>query len=265
MEIRGARVLVTGASRGIGAAIAQGFASAGADVALVARSPDSLGEVAERTGGTAYPADLGDLDAIPDLVEKIEADGAIDVLVNNAAVEHVGWFADRTWEEVAQVIDVNLKSPVRLAHLFVPRMLERGRGRIVNISSMAAVMSPPGLAAYTASKAGLSGFTAALRMDLRDTPIGATIVHLGSVRGTEMDERARSYGPLRKAAEQSQGRDLVALDKVVAGVVGAVANDRDVVNLPRLLAGMPAITELPRALTRLVFRRFPAHEERSDA
>ena len=96
MELDGRRVLITGASRGIGAALASSFAAAGARVALVARSEAPIAELAERLGGASYPADLADREQVRDLVARIEADGGpIDVLVNNAGLEHAGDFAAR--------------------------------------------------------------------------------------------------------------------------------------------------------------------------
>src|SRR5688572_11722107 len=95
MQLTGRRVLVTGGSRGIGAALARGFAARGAQVAVVARASAALDAVAADVG-TAYAADLADTAALAGLVERVEADGPVDVLVNNAGVSHVGWYLDRT-------------------------------------------------------------------------------------------------------------------------------------------------------------------------
>src|SRR5205823_3523921 len=141
---------------------------------------------------------------------KVEADGPVDVLVNNAGVSVVGWYLDRTPAEIDQVMTVNLLAPMRLCRLLLPLMVERGRGQVVNLSSMAAVIAPPGLASYGASKAGLSHFTAGLRADLRDDPVTFTTVTLGSV-STDMDDEARSYGPLRELAAASKGRDITPM------------------------------------------------------
>ena len=260
MRLDGARLLLTGASRGIGAALADAFAARGAQLALVARDSPQLHEVAARTGGTAYPCDLSDLAGLPGLVEQI---GAVDVLVNNAGVSGVGWFVDRTLEEIDQVLTLNLLAPMHLCRLVLPGMLERGRGQIVNLSSMAAVFAPPGLVAYGASKAGLSHFTAGLRADLRDDPISLTTVTLGSV-STDMDDQARSYGPLRTLAESSNGRDLTPMADLVSAVLRAVEQDRPEVRVPRSMAPLAALTNTPRKVGRLVFKRAPAKELRSD-
>src|SRR3954466_7060690 len=263
MQLQGRRVLVTGGSRGIGAELARGLRDRGARPALVARPSPELSAVAAEVGGDAYPCDLSDLGGIEALVERVEADGPVDVLVNNAGVSHVGWFLDRTPAEIDQVLTVNLLAPVHLCRLLLPRMLERGRGHVVNISSMAGVIAPPGLASYSASKAGLSHFTAGLRADLRDTPLRFTTVHLGSV-STDMDEEARSYGPMRELAAKSGGRDITAMPVFVAAVLDAIEKDRAEVRVPAVLAPLAMAAELPRKVGRVIFKRAIAMEPRRD-
>jgi short-subunit dehydrogenase len=261
MQLRGSRVLVTGGSRGIGAALARGLRDRGAQPALVARPSAELSAVATEVDGDAYPYDLSDLPGIAALVERIEVDGPVDVLINNAGVSHVGWFLDRTPAEIDQVLTVNLLAPMHLCRLLLPRMLKRGRGHVVNISSMAGVIAPPGLASYSASKAGLSHFTAGLRADLRDTPLRFTTVHLGSV-STDMDEEARSYGPMRELAAKSGGRDITAMPVFVAAVLDAIEKDRAEVRVPAMMAPLAMATELPRKVGRLIFKRAAAMEPR---
>lgn len=263
MQLRGSRVLVTGGSRGIGAALARGLRDRGAQPALVARGSAELLSVADEVGGLAYPCDLLQLGGIADLVDRVEADGPVDVLINNAGVSHVGWFLDRTPAEIDQVLTVNLMAPVQLCRSLLPRMLERGRGHVVNISSMAGVIAPPGLASYSASKAGLSHFTAGLRADLRDTPLRFTTVHLGSV-STGMDEEARSYGPMRELAAKSGGRDITAMPVFVAAVLDAIEKERAEVRVPAVMAPLAMAAELPRKIGRMVFRRAVAMEPRRD-
>jgi short-subunit dehydrogenase len=262
MQIAGRRVLVTGGSRGIGAALARGFRDRGADVAVVARASSALDTAAAEADATPYAADLSDLSRLPELVERVEADGPVDVLVNNAGVANVGWYLDRTPEEIDQVMAVNLLAPMHLCRLWLPLMVERGRGHVVNLSSMAGVFAPPGLTTYGASKAGLSHFTAGLRADLRDEPIGFTTVHLGSV-STDMDDEARSYGPLRQLTKQSKGRDLTPMATLVSAVIEAVEQDRPEVRVPKAMAPLAAATNLPRKVGRLMFKRAMAYERRA--
>jgi short-subunit dehydrogenase len=259
MLLNGRRVLLTGASRGIGAALARAFADRGAELALVARASEQLELVAKETGGTAYPCDLSVLEAVPELVERV---GPVDVLVNNAGVANVGWYLDRTQDEIDQMTTVNLLAPMRLCRLVIPGMIDRGRGHVVNISSMAAVIAPPGLATYSATKAGLSHFTAGLRADLRDHPISFTTVTLGSV-STEMDDEARSYGPMRHMAAKSKGRDITPMDDFVNAVLTGIERDRPEVRVPKVMAPLAALANTPRKVGRLVFKRAPAWEPRS--
>lgn len=259
MQLRGSRVLLTGASRGIGAALAAALADKGATLALVARDSPALHEVAARTGGTALPCDLSDLSALPALVE---AAGDVDVLINNAGVSGVGWFADRTLAEIDQVMTVNLLAPMHLSRLVLPGMLARGRGHIVSLSSMAAVFNPPGLTTYGASKAGLSHFMGGLRADLRDDPVRLTTVTLGSV-STDMDDEARSYEPLRALAEKSKGRDITPMESFIKAVVEAIEKDKPEVRVPASMAPLAMLTNAPRKVGRLVFKRSVAKQLRS--
>lgn len=264
MEIRNRRVVITGASKGIGEALARRIASEGGTVALVARSGEAIEKLAADLDGQAYPADLSDLDTIPDLIDQITEDGPIDILVNNAAVEHVGWFMDRTLTEIDDVITLNLLAPMHLCRLVLPDMLERGAGHVVNISSMAAVFNPPGLASYGASKAGLSHFTSGLRADLRDEPINFTLVTLAGVK-TEMDDRAKSYGPIRELAKASRGRDVVPMEDFIDAVIEGVRKNKHEVRVPAMMAPLAAMTMAPRRLGSLFFRGVASHEERTDA
>src|SRR3954449_4198084 len=193
MEVSGRRVLITRASRGIGEALARRFATAGASVALVARSEEPLKRLASETGGVAFPADLNDPGAVRDLIERVEADGGpVDVLVNNAGIDLTGWLPATDPVELERLYQVNLVAPAVLCRQVIPGMLQRGRGHIVNLSSLAGVAAFPGLAAYSSSKAGLSHLTSGLRADLKGTPIGTTLVETGPVP-TDMLSRVDSY------------------------------------------------------------------------
>src|SRR3954452_9711578 len=123
MELAGRRVLITGASRGIGQALAERFTAAGARVALVARSEGPLKELADRLGGTAHPTDLGDREQLLGLIERIEADGGpVDVLVNNAGVDLAGSFLPNRSDEIEFLFRVNLLAPIELCHQAIPRL-----------------------------------------------------------------------------------------------------------------------------------------------
>jgi uncharacterized protein len=250
MELAGRRVLITGASRGIGQALAERFTAAGARVALVARSEGPLKDLADRLGGSAHPCDLGDPEQIAGLIERVEADGGpVDVLVNNAGVDKAGFITEVSAADIETLYRVNLMAPVELCRQIIPRMLERGRGQIVVMSSMAGVGSYPGYSMYASSKAALNHFTACLRADLKGKPVGTTLVEVAFVVPTEMAENVLTNPGIRKAADRFYSLHTLAdvpLEKLTAEVVDAVRHGRRHVRLPRRLAPLSLLGEAPR-------------------
>jgi NAD(P)-dependent dehydrogenase (short-subunit alcohol dehydrogenase family) len=156
-------VVITGASEGLGVAVARAASAAGATLVLAARRTSLLSQVATELGGaTVVGCDVTDeADRVRLVAAAHEAHGRIDVLVNNAAVAVAGPAEDEPSAESARVIDTNLTAVLRLCHLAAPGMLARGSGSIVNISSIGAIRSFDryGLSAYAASKAGVIGLT----------------------------------------------------------------------------------------------------------
>jgi short-subunit dehydrogenase len=261
MEISGARVLVTGASRGLGACTARALADAGARVALVARSEESLAKLAAELGGDAYATDLTDPDAVAGLFERVEADGPVDVIVNNAGVDLAARFADTDPAAIEMLYRVNLLAPTELCRQALVRMVPRGRGHIVNVSSLAGVAAVPGLAAYSASKAGLSQLTAALRAETKGTGVGTTLVELGPVI-TDMLDHVHSYGPTKRSfARGARIGVLVDLDPdvVARAIVDAVRRDRRHVRLPRRSSLLMMLGEAPRRLTEIIITGVDHH------
>jgi short-subunit dehydrogenase len=260
MEISGRRVLVTGASRGIGEELARAFARAGARVALVARSEEPLKHLAAELGGVAFPADLLGRDAVAGLIERVEADGGgVDVLVNNAGLATPGWFPQSSPDDVERVYRLNTVVPAELCRQAIPRMLDRGGGHVVNVSSMAGTAAFPGLALYSSSKAGLSHLTAGLRADLRGLPVGTTLVELGPVP-TEMREEVGEYPPVERSFQRFYRlRLLVDADRatVAEAVVAAVAKGRRHVRIPRRAALFPMLAETPRRLAEALLTGVP--------
>jgi short-subunit dehydrogenase len=254
VDLDGRRVLITGASRGIGEALAHRFAEAGASVALLARNEAALRALADELGGTAHPTDLAEPAAIPGLIDRIEAEGGpLDVLVNNAALDGGGYFPGLDPDELERVFQVNLVAAVRLCRQVLPGMLDRGRGRIVNISSMAGVAAFPGMAAYAATKAGLSHFTEALALDLKGLAVGTTLVELGPIP-TDMLDHVDAYQPTRDSFARAYRLGLIVdvpRERVADEVVRAVEQDHMHVRLPKRAVGFPLLTQLPREVTRL--------------
>jgi NAD(P)-dependent dehydrogenase (short-subunit alcohol dehydrogenase family) len=185
-SLAGKHVLVTGASSGIGAALAEGFARRGATVGICARRRDRLDEVLARLQkhapeSRAWTVDLAELDGVADFAARADAElGGIDVLVNNAGIPKRRSVLDLTPDVVEQVMSLNYFSPVRLTLALLDRLVERD-GRIVNISSVAARLSPPGEAAYAASKAAMSTWSECMQVDLRDTGVKLHVVYPGVI------------------------------------------------------------------------------------
>jgi NAD(P)-dependent dehydrogenase (short-subunit alcohol dehydrogenase family) len=169
--LEGKNVLVTGGSSGIGAALAEGFARAGATVGICARRADRLAEVLERVrahspGSQSWTVDLDDLDGIETFARRVEDDlGGVDVLVNNAGIPKRRKVPDLTPVVVEAVMRINYISPIRLTLALLPG-IEARNGRIVNISSVAARLGPPAEAAYSASKAAVTAWSESMMVDL---------------------------------------------------------------------------------------------------
>lgn len=187
MDVRAKLVIVTGASQGIGAATSRALARAGARVILVARTESKLQALAkeiEAAGGEAHvrPCDLSDHEAVARLAEAVQAElGAPDVIINNAGAGR--WLAvDETpLEEIEQMMRAPYFAAFYVTRVFVPAMIERGSGLIVNVQSPMSRVVAGGCTGYAACRYALRGFNEGLRADLRGTGVGVTEVMFGEV------------------------------------------------------------------------------------
>ncbi|MGZ4120113.1 MAG: SDR family NAD(P)-dependent oxidoreductase [Actinomycetota bacterium] len=192
MDIRDATIVVTGASRGLGRAIAIELAGRGGVLALAARSEKDLKAVRreiELAEGRAIivPTDLTVAEERALLVKTVEKElGPIDVLVNNAGIEHVSRFAETSETDIVRVLDLDLTSTMLLTRLALPGMLERRSGHVVTISSVAGKVATPYASVYAAAKAGLVGWSHSLRVEMRGTGVGVSLVCPGFVRDEGM-------------------------------------------------------------------------------
>src|SRR5256885_6873841 len=192
MEPRNA--IVTGASHGIGQYIARAPAARQMNLLLVARSGAELARLAGELGGAVKvrtaAIDLGGPQAAQQVADAAAAElGNVDVLVNNAATEPQTRFHVLTPAEIERVLQVDLISPLLLARLLLPGMLQRGYGRIVNVSSLAGHTSFPHTEAYAAAKDGLTAFSRVLHSDYRRTGVSATSLILGPVKDAGVSAR----------------------------------------------------------------------------
>lgn len=184
MQLNGKHVAITGASSGIGEALARELAKAGAKLTLVSRREDLMQKLAKELGGEIFIAkhDLCEVDRCCDWIKAAEdALGPIDVLVNNAGMQIIG----RAWEldsdKVETMLRVNLLTPLRLTRAVLPPMIARGEGTIVDVASMAALAPTPWMTGYNATKGGLAAASESLRGELLGTGVHVVTVYPGPV------------------------------------------------------------------------------------
>lgn len=260
MRLEGKVAVVTGASSGMGAAIASALLAAGAKVVLAGRRAERLEEVraqsAHPENALAVPTDATrhkDLEAL--VAAAVGAHGGLDLLVNNAGVGYGGPLEDLRPAEVEYMLRLNLVAPIWLTRLALPLLHQRPEGRVVIVSSLAARIHVPGISVYCASKAGLMAFASSLRRELRGSGVGVMDVYPGTV-DTEMVPP--SVHRKMKEAGFSQGTPLTAgevAEKVVAGLRRGRRTLMLVKPPERALMGLNAVA--PGAVDRLFGRMVP--------
>lgn len=225
-KLGGCNAIVTGASRGLGVHIAKALAQEGINLVLAARSADLLDKVREDvqskdTRVVVIPTDLSDSEQIKALAKQAEQElGSVDILVNNAGVEFTAPYEDYPLEKIRLAAEVNLLAPMLLTRAVLPGMLKRGRGHIVNMSSLAGKIGFPYQSPYAATKAGLVMFTHSLRAELIDKPIGVSVICPGFVADSGMYARKQKTDkPAPKTLKPTTP------DKVVAAVLKAIRKD----------------------------------------
>jgi short-subunit dehydrogenase len=252
MRLLDAVVVVTGASSGFGELTARRFSRGGAAVVLAARRVDRLEAIAadlERAGGSAIAVacDVARWDDIHRLRDVVAARfGRCDVLVNNAGIPGGGPFADVSEEEADRVMTVNALGVMRCTKAFLPMMLDRGRGHVVNVASLAGRFATPGASVYTASKHAVVAFSEALYYELGSSGIVVTAVSPAFAR----TDRFTGHGP----------RPLrIDADRVAAAIVGAVrAGAGPELAIPAWVAPFEALRILVPPLYRWGVRRATA-------
>jgi NAD(P)-dependent dehydrogenase (short-subunit alcohol dehydrogenase family) len=230
-EMQGKRVIVTGASSGIGRAAARRFLSEGARVAIVGRRMNALDEVAASDNKNRYTvvADLSDDNQTERcIVEAVEAMGGLDVVVNAAGILKAGRIEDTTVDLWDEMMNINLRSIFHLMKLAVPH-LERSRGNIVNVSSVTGPRSFPGVLAYCVSKAGLDQLTRCAALELAAKGIRVNAVNPGVVvsglhRSGGMNEEA--YDAFLEHSKTTHPLGRVGKPEEIADLIYFLASDR---------------------------------------
>jgi len=226
-------VIITGGSEGVGAATARLFAEAGANLVLVARSKKNLeaiaAELRSKTQVEIFPMDVQDADACVDLFKKAAFEfGRVDVLVNNAGYHKRGKVEDVDAVDLATIIDVNLKAPIRLSRIALPYLREAGGGAIINVGSLAGRVPVPGSAAYAASKAGLRAFTYALAMELADSKIKIATVSPGPI------DTGFIMADIDAASDLTFSQPISTAEEVAQAVLDICSNNLREQSMPRL-------------------------------
>ncbi len=217
MRLEGRTALLTGATGGLGNAIARALAERGATLVLSGRSPDALTELAGSLPGEhrTAPADLAEEGAAELLVAEA---GDLDVLVANAALPASGRLDGFSQAEIGRALRVNLESPVRMARELLPAMQARGDGHMVFVSSLSGKVATARSSLYSATKFGLRGFALGLREDLRDAGIGVSVITPGAIRGSGMFADSGAKPP--------PGLGTGSPEEVASAVVRAIEGNR---------------------------------------
>ena len=237
-DLSGKHVLVTGASGGIGAALAEGFAKRGATVGVCARRTEQLHEVLERCRvhapeSRAWKVDLADLDGLAAFARRASEElGGIDVLVNNAGIPKRKRVFELSPEVVESTMRINYFSPVRLTFALLDEIIARA-GRLVYVSSVAARLSPPAESAYAATKAAISAWAECLQVDLRDTPVKVHVLYPGVI-DTELFHLPDN-DPLG-----TTGVEMLPVEAIVDPVLSMIEQDRLEVSVPEWFNGVYA-------------------------
>ena len=249
----GTRAVVTGASRGIGRAVAHALAERGATVGLAARSATELHMLAAALPGEHHPltCDVALPVSITDAVEQfVEAEGRIDLLVANAGIAHYEPVVEQSLEHVDWMTQVNWMGTVHTVQAALPHMLREGRGHIVVMSSGAGLRGFPGAAAYGATKAAQRVFAEALRHELAGTGVSVTTVFPGEVR-TSLHDHERARLP----AWYRGGPHAASPDVLAQRIVQAVERDSRTLHHRPLVRGMGMLHGVSPALADRVLRR----------
>lgn len=218
MELAGRTALLTGATGGLGRAIAKALAGRGATLVLSGRSAEALEKLAAELPGDGHRAVQSDL-SLPGAAEQLAVEaGAIDALVANAGLPGTGRLPDFSAEELTGALRVNLEAPMLLARALEPGMLERGSGHMVFISSLSGKSATPLSSVYNATKFGLRGFALGLRADLDPLGIGVSIVSPGTIREAGM------YAD--SGAPPIAGLGTGSPDQVAAAVLKAIEQNK---------------------------------------
>ena len=250
MNLKGKTVIITGGSEGVGAATARAFASEGANLLLVARRKKKLEIIADelrtKTRVEIFTADVADADACASLFKKAQFDfGSVHVLINNAGYHKRGPVMTVDTDDLAAMIDVNLKAPIVLSRLAIPYILESGGGAIINVGSLAGRTPVPGSATYAASKAGLRSFTYSMYEELHGSGIKIGIVSPGPI------DTGFIMSDVDTVSDLTFSQPISTADDVAQAVLDLCGNNLTEKSMPQISGILTMLTYLMPWLGRL--------------
>jgi short-subunit dehydrogenase len=247
MDWRNAVAIITGASSGIGRAAAEAFVQRGAKVALVARTKSKLDALVDELGAeraASFALDVTNRAATLALPKSVvERFGGLDIVVNNAGVNHRGAVSERSLEELEEIIETNLTAPLRLIHASIPVL--RPGGVIVNVASLAGKVPVPHEATYSATKAGLRAFSRALAFELRERSVRVATVCPGPVD-------TGFFGDVEHVPDLVFSQPMSTAEQVADVIVRAVETDAGELDIPPISGKLATLAYLsPRFFTSL--------------
>ena len=218
MELRGKTTLLTGATGGLGRAIAAALAERGSALVLSSRQGKELASLAAELPGEGHRTVVADLAEEGAALRLLEEAGSVDIMVANAGLPASGRLDSFTQEQIGRALRVNLESPMRMARELIPPLVERGSGHLVFLSSISGKAATARASVYAATKFGLRGFAFCLRDDLRGTGVGVSVISPGSIRDAGMYAESGAKPP--------PGVGMSTPEQVGAAVVKAIERDR---------------------------------------
>ena len=251
MHLAASTALITGATGGLGEAIARALSARGARLLLTGRRETELSRIGAALGAETAVCDLSDRGAVERLAQTAESAG-VDVVVANAALPASGLLEDLSAEQIDRMLDVNLRAPIMLARALAPSMAARGRGHMVFIASLSGKTAGPASSLYSATKFGLRGFALGLREDMRPHGVGVSLVTPGFIRDAGMYAKTGISLPL--------GVGTRSPEQVGEAVVRAIESNRTEIDVaPAGLRAGAVIGAVAPGPTAWVSRKLGSH------
>ena len=226
MDIANKTVVLTGASGGIGRAIAESTAAAGARLILVARNSQRLAELLDRLPGTghrAIPADLASDEGRRKVIEACRVSTDVAIVINCAGINDFGLFEASSGDAIGRLVGVNLVSPMLLCLDLLPLLRQQQSSRIINIGSTFGSIGYPGFSTYCATKFGLRGFTEALRRELADSTVRVSYI---APRATRTDLNSDNIVAMNNALGTAMDEPALVADEVMRDLRGSAGTDK---------------------------------------